>query len=213
MTRTTAPSSGTRSGRRPLALLAAAALLASSGCTTGGTTTGGGNTVADQAQEVAGRDYISGDGRIETLGPEQRGEPVDLSGQTIDGESWNSADLRGDVVVLNVWGSWCPPCVEEMPDLQAAWQQLEERDEPVHFMGVNVNEAPATASAFLDRFEVTYPSLRDDGGVALIALQERASVPPTTLVLDAQGRIAARVAGQVTESTLVGLVDDVLAQG
>ncbi|MDO5627683.1 MAG: TlpA disulfide reductase family protein [Mobilicoccus sp.] len=189
------------------AVAALATTLVLAACTAGG----GGNTVGDQARQVPDRSYISGDGRVETLGVEQRGEPVELTGTTLDGQQWSSVDQRGDLVVVNVWGSWCPPCVEEMPELESAYETLTERDVPVHFMGVNVNESAVNARAFIERVGTSYPSLEDDGGTSLIALQEKASTPPTTLVLDREGRIAARVAGQVDASTLVGLVDDVAA--
>ena len=205
--------SGLPAGRRArgvLAALTAAGLLAVGGCGGAG---GEENTVAGQAKEVADRAYVSGDGRIEKLAPDQRGEPVTLTGTTLDGSPWSSADHRDRIVVLNVWGSWCPPCVAEMPELEKAWESMRAAKKPVEFMGVDINESPATASAFMKKVGSRYPSLRDDGGAALIALQEKASTPPTTLVLDRQGRIAARVAGQTTASTLTGLVDDVLAEG
>lgn len=196
--------------RRPrLVGLSAVAALLLAGCSGQGE---GGNTVADQAREVADRAYISGDGRVETLTLDQRGAPVYLTGTTVDGKPWSAAEHRNKVVVLNVWGSWCPPCVSEMPELEKAWQGMQKDKLPVEFMGVDINESPDTAQAFLTRTGTTYPSLRDDGGAALIALQGKASSPPTTLVLDKQGRIAARVAGQTTGSTVRGLVDDVLAE-
>lgn len=198
----------TRPARFAAATLALPLLLLA-GCTD----EGGTNTVAGQAREVADRAYNSGDGRIETLAPDERGEPVELTGRTLTGEDWSSVDHRGGIVVLNVWGSWCPPCVSEMPELEKAWNTLQKRDHKVQFMGVNTGgESPATAAAFLQRTGTSYPSLEDDGGVALIALQEKASTPPTTLVLDTQGRIAARVVGETTAATLTGLVDDVAAK-
>ena len=205
--------SGLPAGRRArgvLAALTAAGLLAVGGCGGAG---GEENTVAGQAKEVADRAYVSGDGRIEKLAPDQRGEPVTLTGTTLDGSPWSSADHRDRIVVLNVWGSWCPPCVAEMPELQKAHTSLQKADKPVEFMGVDVNESPETAAAFLRRVGTTYPSLRDDGGAALTALQDKASTPPATLFLDRQGRIAARITGQTTAATVTGLVDDLLAEG
>ena len=197
--------------RRPRALLAGVAVAGL--VVLGGCTGQGDNTVAGQAQEVADRAYVSGDGRIEKLAADERGEPVDLTGTTLDGTTWSSADHRGKIVVLNVWGSWCPPCVAEMPELQKAHETLEKSNKPVEFMGVDINESPETAAAFMKRVGTTYPSLRDDGGAALIALQDKASTPPATLLLDKQGRIAARVTGETTAATVTGLVDDVLAEG
>jgi len=199
-----------RPAARALTALSAAGLVLLAGCSSGGS---GDNTVSGQAKEVADRAYVSGDGRIEKLAADQRGEPVDLTGTTLDGKPWSSADHRGKVVVLNVWGSWCPPCVAEMPELQKAHTTLQSSKKPVEFMGVDVNESAETAAAFMRRVGTTYPSLKDDGGAALTALQDKASTPPATLVLDKNGRIAARITGQTTSPTVTGLVDDVLAEG
>jgi hypothetical protein len=83
----------------------------------------------------------------------------------------------------------------------------------VAFIGLDTQESPASGLAFQNANTITYPSLAYDGGVPLLALQGKAVATPTTLVLDSQGRIAARVSGPVTQATLVGLVDDVLAEG
>lgn len=196
--------------RRPGSWAAAACGAALSlGACSGGAA--GDNTIAGQAQGAGDRQYISGDGRIETLTPDKRGEPITLSGTTVTGTPWSTSDHAGKVVVINVWGSWCPPCAAEMPELEKAWKGVQSAKKPVQFIGVDLHESAATGQAFLRREGVTYPSLADDGGASLIALQEKASTPPTTLVLDKQGRIAARIAGQTTASTLRGIIDDVLA--
>jgi hypothetical protein len=83
----------------------------------------------------------------------------------------------------------------------------------VEFIGLDTQESPESGRAFQRANNVTYPSLAYDGGVPLLALQGKASATPTTLVLDGQGRIAARVSGAVTTTTLRGLIDDVLAEG
>lgn len=159
-----------------------------------------------------GTRYVEGSGAVTVVPAGERGRPVALSGDTLDGGRLDVAGLRGAPIVINVWGSWCPPCRKEAPDLQAAYQRL--RDDGVDFVGINTRDRPAQALAYERRFGVTYPSLRDDGGRLLLAL--RGAVPPaaipTTLVLDHQGRIAARVSGPVDTSTLVGLVSDVLAE-
>ncbi len=142
----------------------------------------------------------------------QRGEPVSLSGTTLEGQPWSLADRAGSVVVVNVWGSWCPPCIEETPALEKAWQQVRSSGKQVDFIGLDKLESPETGLAFLKANSVTYPSLAYDGGVPILSLQGKASATPTTLVLDARGRIAARVSGPVTTSTLLGLIDDAVAE-
>ncbi|HYO86897.1 MAG TPA: TlpA disulfide reductase family protein [Dermatophilaceae bacterium] len=171
------------------------------------------NTVAGRAGQAGSQGYIAGDGTLERLAVEQRAEPVLLAGQTLQGAAWSSDQALGKVVVLNVWGSWCPPCEAEMVHLQSVWSQLSGAGRPVAFVGINIKESPQTASAAATRYGLTYPSLADDGGRALMALQGRVSAPPTTLVLDRSGRIAARISGPVTSpATLRDLIEAVLAE-
>jgi thiol-disulfide isomerase/thioredoxin len=136
---------------------------------------------------------------------------VELDGQLLDGTSWDSASARGKVLVVNVWGSWCAPCVAEAPDLQEVWSALQSEGAPVEFMGIDFREDPARGAAFAKKAGITYPSLTDESGVLILALQGKSPTVPTTLVLDTDGRIAARVNGPVSASTLRGLVDDVVA--
>ena len=90
------------------------------------------------------------------------------------------------------------------------WQQ--QRRGGVAFVGIALREEPATGLAFQRRFGITYPSVRWDGGKVLLQLKGKATAPPTTLVLDRKGRLAARVSGKVDASTLSGLVDDVRSE-
>ncbi|WP_237565805.1 TlpA family protein disulfide reductase [Ornithinimicrobium cerasi] len=191
----------------PVRVLAAAALatLLLAGCSDGGT------SINDQMRQGDQKGYVAGDGTIEALAPEQRDTTISLAGTTLEEDPWSSADHAGEVVVVNVWGSWCGPCVAEAPDLEQVATDLQEAGEPVQFVGVNVRDTVANALAFQKVHEVPYPSLQDDGGRTLSQLQGLATARPTTMVLDGQGRLAARVNGQVDASTLRGLVDDVLA--
>jgi thiol-disulfide isomerase/thioredoxin len=170
------------------------------------------NSIAAQAKSGDGKGFVSGDGSIERVGLDQRSDLLALSGTTLQGTSWKVADARDKVLVLNVWGQWCGPCVAEMPHLQQVWAQLSAAGKPVQFMGINYRDGVETAKAFLRANKITYPSLEDDGGRTLLALRGKANTTPTTLVLDRQGRIAARVSGPVTAATLSGLVDDVLGE-
>ena len=176
---------------RPLArwagwVAAATLLLGTAACTSDP------NSVAEQAKAGDQKGYVSGDGAVETIPAADRAEPVTLAGQLLDGADWSSDSARGEVLVLNVWGSWCAPCVAEAPDLQKVWSELEAQDAPVQFMGINFREDPARGAAFEKRAGITYPSLSDESGVAILALQGKAPTVPTTLVLDREGRIAAR---------------------
>lgn len=180
----------------------------------------GGNSVSAQARDGNQEGYVSGDGTVEQLAPEERTMTIELEGELITGsdtgevvlEPWSSSQALGEVLVINVWGSWCPPCVAEVPDLKAAHAHFEETGDPVQFIGVNDRDSTSAALAFEERHEMPYPSLADDGGKTLLQLQGMANPRPSTLILDPEGRLAARVAGQVDDATLQGLVEDVLDQ-
>ncbi|MCB1239452.1 MAG: TlpA family protein disulfide reductase, partial [Tetrasphaera sp.] len=108
--------------------------------------------------------------------------------------------------------SWCAPCVAEAPHLQSVWTAVQADAKPVQFIGIDFREDPARGQAFAAKAGLTYPSLTDESGLLILELQGKAPTVPTTLVLDPQGRIAARIAGTATEVTLTGLIDDVLAE-
>lgn len=188
--------------RIPLALLAATALTL--------TACSDDNTINAQMRQGDDLGYVAGDGAVEQLAPEQRETTISLQGTTLEDERWSSADHAGEVLVVNVWGSWCGPCIAEAPDLEAVASELDEAGEPVQFIGVNVRDSVPSALAFQEAKGVSYPSLVDDGGRTLAQLQGLAVARPTTMVLDGQGRLAARVNGQVDAATLRGLIDDVL---
>lgn len=157
--------------------------------------------------------FVSGTGTVTRIPAAERGEPVALRGPKVGGGELDLGAFRGRVVLINIWGSWCAPCRKEAPDLEAAWQQL--RNQPVQFLGINTrDDAAGAAEAFERRFAVTYPSFRDPDGSLQLAF--RRSLPPraipSTLVLDREGRVAARVIGATTRSTFVGLVADLLAE-
>jgi thiol-disulfide isomerase/thioredoxin len=196
---------GRRTARWAVGLAAAALLLGVTACTSDP------NSVAAQAKAGDQKGYISGDGAVETIPAAERGAPVELTGTLLDGTAWDATSARGKVLVLNVWGSWCAPCVAEAPALEETWKGLQADEAPVEFMGIDFREDPARGAAFAAKAGITYPSLTDESGVAILALQGKAPTVPTTLVLDTEGRIAARVNGPVTASTLRGLVDDVVA--
>ncbi|GAB3072172.1 TlpA family protein disulfide reductase [Phycicoccus sp. Root101] len=170
------------------------------------------NSIAAQAKSGNRQGYISGDGTVEAIPVAQRNKPVVLSGKTLDDQSWSVAAQAGKVVVLNVWASWCPPCEKEAPELKDAAEKVAAASKPVVFMGINTRDNPDSGRATAKRQGIPYPSLDDQDGRMILALQGKAPTPPVTLVLDPTGRIAARVVGEVTSSTLTGLVDDVLAE-
>jgi thiol-disulfide isomerase/thioredoxin len=156
--------------------------------------------------------YISGDGSVTVTPADQRGAPATFAGKTLDGAPFDVADHLGDVVVVNFWASWCPPCIREAPGLQRVWAEYRTRG--VQFVGIDVGDNRAAAQAHERRFDVTYPSIEDSSGRVLLAFRGTLtpSSRPSTLVLDRDGRVAARVLGRVDATTLRDLVNDTLAE-
>jgi len=181
------------------ALLAAVVVLA--GCGTDDDTQGGGAT-----------GYQAGDGTVAVLPVAERQEAPVLAGPLLGGGEFSTADHAGQILVLNVWGSWCPPCRSEAPGLVAASEELGER---AQFVGINTRDLdPAPAEAFVRAFEVPYPNVFDPDGELLLGFgQLPPKAIPSTLIIDADGKVAARVLGEVDKNTLVGLVSDIEAAG
>jgi thiol-disulfide isomerase/thioredoxin len=158
--------------------------------------------------------FVSGKGIITRLPVAERETPGQVAGESLEGDQLSLEDYQGRTVVLNVWGSWCAPCRAEAPELVAASEELADRD--VQFLGINSRDLDkAAALAFQRRFEVPYPSIYDQKGQTLLAFRGTLSpnAIPSTVVIDDQGRVAASVIGEVSRSTLVGLVEDVMAEG
>ena len=195
--------------RRTAALAAVALTLAVglAGCSN--------DDLASQYRSGDGKGYISGDGTVTTIPLADRGDAVDFSGRTIDGSRFDSATRSGDVTVVNFWYAACAPCRLEAEDLETISGEYE--GEKVQFVGVNTRDTATTARSFETDYGIGYPSILDaDGGAVQLAFS--GSVPPkgtpTTLVLDKEGRVAARIVGPISEqpSTLTTLIKDTLAE-
>jgi len=134
-----------------------------------------------------------------------------LEGTTLDGKPFALSQLAGDIVVINVWGSWCAPCRAETPDLVRV--ATDQARHGVSFVGINTRDNPDAAKAFVRANKVAYPSVVDHNGEVLLALRDTipTTAVPTSVVIDRQGRIAARIIGPVTYTTLKGLLDDEIA--
>lgn len=158
-------------------------------------------------------EYVGGDGGVVEVARDKRPDAVEISGETVQGKPLDVADLRGKVVVLNVWWSGCGPCRAEMPMLVEAEKELGE--EKVAFVGINIRDAaPENAAAFERDRGVDYPSLYDPGSETLLALGKYAPPSmPATIVLDTEGRVAALINGPIpSKSTLTTVVEDTLAE-
>jgi len=188
--------------RAAAAGVAAALLLAACGGTDAGT---GDDDVTDQG-------YVSGDGSFTQWAAADRKGPVEVAGTDFAGEAVDVADWRGDVVVLNTWYAECPPCRAEAPDLVAIADDY--ADQGVHVLGINGVDDAGAAESFQRTFDVRYPSIDDRDKQAVAALQGIVPIQatPTTVVLDRDGKVAARIVGLAEGSTLRALVDEVLAE-
>lgn len=169
-------------------------------------------TGADEPTRSANQEgYVGAERSVTIIPPEKRVAAPEIKGAVLgeDKKEISTADLTGKVVVLNVWGSWCGPCRKEAPDLQEA---SEKTAQVAQFIGLNTRDFDqAPPIAFNRAHEITYPSIWDPTGTVLVALSD--TLPPkaipSTLVIDKQGRVAARIVGPVTETTLVDMVTDI----
>lgn len=182
---------------------AAVTALTLSACSSGGTSGGGGDT-----------NFVMGKDGISTAKKGERAQAPDLSGKTIAGGQLDVASYKGKVVVLNVWGSWCSPCRAEAPNFEKVYKDL--KDKGVQFVGINTRD-PKTrnALAFEKQQGVTYPSLYDPTGKLMLRFKKGTLNPqaiPSTLVLDREGKIAARSLSALSEDKLRSMIDPVLAE-
>ena len=143
------------------------------------------------------------------LGVVEMAQPLpQLLGETLDGDELDAADYAdGSVLVINVWADWCGPCRLEQPLLVALADRYE--DDGVRFLGINYQDDRDAAKAWIEEFDVPYPSLFDPYGRTAAELGYPAL--PDTYVVDRGGTIRWVVYGETDERELTGLIDDVLA--
>lgn len=177
--------------------LAAISILLLSGCSTA--------SVSNNSDTG----FISGNGATVLVSPQERGDVIELAGETLEGESLDTADWRGDPIVVNLWASWCGPCRAEATDLENVYLQFESSG--VKFLGLNTRDGLAAAKAFNTRFNTSYPSIQDkDGQLTLVFGNLGPAATPSTIILDSQGRVAARILGPTTQSQLRVVLEAVI---
>jgi len=141
--------------------------------------------------------YVAGDGSTIYLLPKEH--ETNLSTQI-----W-----LGQVVVVNMWASWCGPCRSEATALANSYKEL--HPFKVQFVGLNTRDGLAAARAFNNRFPTGYPSIQDQDGQLILQFGNLGpAATPSTIVLDRQGRIAARILGPITQAQLRGIVNAVI---
>jgi thiol-disulfide isomerase/thioredoxin len=181
-----------------IAVAGVAVALCLAGCASGAI---GANVPQSSGTSFVGSSYTS-----TVFKPGQRPQVPEVSGTSLTGQPLRLSSYRGDVVVLNFWGSWCTPCRAEAPALGTLARQMYPKG--VRFLGVDIRDEPDSAQAFMQTFRVGYPSFNDPNDQ--IALDFRGTITPaaipTTLVIDRSGQVAARVVGGVTYAALKSLI-------
>ena len=196
-----APRRGRRSLRSVLTLVLASLLAA--GCS---------STDVDRTTPGDGYEFTGATAAGQVIGPSGRAAAPAFEGELLDGTTFDSASLTGEVAVINFWGSWCAPCRVETPDLQAVYADV--RDRGVQFLGVDVKDQRSLASAFMSDVGAQYPSVFDPRGEVALAFRGfPANVVPSTILLDREGRVAAVYTGVVTKEDLRSALDSLLGEG
>jgi len=184
--------------RRLLLLVAVAALVA--GCSSG----------KDAVATGTEFNFVSPGGKTDiTYEGDDRQRIAELSGEDLmaEGKQLKLSSYRGKVVVLNLWGAWCPPCRAEAPQLEKVWDTTKE--EGVQVLGINLRDDDRSAPQdFIRDSRLTYPSIYDPPGRSLLALKgyPRAAVP-STIVLDKQHRVAAVYLRDLLAEDLIPVVE------
>lgn len=192
--------------RAGAAVLAAAVVMTLAACTN--------DPLAEQYRAGDNKGYIAGDFAVDEIPAAERGEPVEFAATTESGDPVGSADYLGGVLVVNFWYAACGPCRAEAEDLEEAYVSFAGED--VAFLGINTIDSAEAAAAFAETYGVTYPSaIASETPDIKLAFAEKTPIQatPTTLVLDAEGRVAARIIGQLPDASILKtLVRDTLAE-
>src|SRR3990172_9263458 len=125
-----------------------------------------------------------------------------------DGNQISLADLRGKLVLVNFWASWCIPCIAEAPVLESSWQKYKDRG--VVFLGINIQDTEVNARKFMERFNISYPNGPDKTG--RIAIDYGVYGVPESFFIDGEGKIAFKhVGAYYTAPPLYAKIEELLA--
>jgi thiol-disulfide isomerase/thioredoxin len=171
------------------------------------------DSLADQFRSGDNKNYIAGDGTVTEFALGSRPKAASWSGVTESGEAISSTQLEGVITVMNFWYAGCAPCRIEMPELIEL--QTEFLPEGVQFIGVNVRDSAETSLAFARRIDMNFPSVMDAKTGSVVLGFTGVVTPqavPTTLVIDAEGNVSARVLGRIDKGILTTLVKTVIEE-
>lgn len=138
------------------------------------------------------------------------GMAPDFTLNTFDGQTLRLSELRGQIVIINFWASWCGPCRAEAPALESVWQAY--RDDGVVVLGVAYADLDADSLAFMDEFGITYPNGPDIGTIISDNLYHIQGVPET-FIIDQQGQVDQFIYAAVDERLLRQAIDRLLVTG
>ncbi|MEN8655860.1 TlpA disulfide reductase family protein [Streptomyces sp. 21So2-11] len=189
---------------------AAAAAVAVVGALTLSACGGDGST----SSGTGGAKFVTGDSGISTVAKGDRQDAPKLDGTTLEGKKLDVGDFLGKVVVMNVWGSWCPPCRAEAPHFSKVAKET--KSDGVEFVGINTrDDSKGPALKFEEDYGVAYPSLYDPIGKLILRFPKGSLNPqaiPSTIVIDREGRIAARTLTALNEKKLRQMIDPLIAE-
>ncbi|EST31236.1 hypothetical protein N566_20745 [Streptomycetaceae bacterium MP113-05] len=169
-----------------------------------------------EPKAAAGEDkgFVQGTGQITKVPAGERKAAPDIGGETVSDGKVRLSDYRGEVVVVNVWGSWCPPCRAEASHFAEVARDMKGRG--VRFLGINTRDLDkAPAKAFERSYDLPYPNLYDPDGRQMLKFPKGTlslQTIPSTLVIDRKGRIAVQVLDELGEDELRSLITPVLAE-
>jgi thiol-disulfide isomerase/thioredoxin len=188
-----------------IALLLSVFVLSSPGCAT--------DPLAKQFREGDNKNYIAGDGTVTEFALGSRPKAADWSGVSESGDSLSSDQLAGVITVINFWYAGCAPCRVEMPELIELQDQF--LGDEVQFIGVNVRDTSETALAFARQVKLNFPSVMDAKTGSVVLAFTGVVTPqavPTTLVIDSEGNVSARVLGRIDKGILEELIKTVISE-
>jgi thiol-disulfide isomerase/thioredoxin len=188
-----------------ITLMLSALVLTSSGCAT--------DSLAEQFREGDNKNYIAGDGTVTEFALGSRPKAADWSGISESGQNLSSEQLSGVITVMNFWYAGCAPCRIEMPELIELQDQF--LSDEVQFIGVNVRDTAETALAFARQVNLNFPSVMDAKTGSVVLSFTGVVTPqavPTTLVIDSDGNVSARVLGRIDKGILETLIETVVSE-
>ncbi|MDH6121306.1 TlpA disulfide reductase family protein [Kitasatospora sp. GAS204B] len=196
--------SGTPRFRLAALLTAAAAVLTLAGCSS----TGSGGSGDAQAG------FVTGTSGFDTVPTASRKPAPAIAGKDLEGQQVGLSDYAGKIVVVNIWGSWCSPCREEAKGLEQSYEKY--KDQGVQFLGINTRDTdPTNARQFEVNQGISYPSIYDPDGTQILKFPKGSLNPqsvPTTMVIDRQGRLAARAMKPMSVYDLDTMLTPLLAE-